>query len=143
MRICSTSDLEQGDFHTVTDWTTLLRFATDFELMTVRNLAIKRLSAIASPVDKLVEAVHSNVQEWIVPSFVELCMRPKFLTLEEGLRLGARDLHFIASSREEMQGRYSMPTLHEQDVLGLVREKLGLLADTRPQPSDQYSHPVL
>lgn len=119
---------------------------TDFDLTTVRNLAIRRLSAIASPVDKLVEAPHSNVDEWIIPSFVELCMRPKLLTLEEGVRLGARNLHFIASVREEIKGRrqeYPVPILHEHDrVLGVVMEQLRLIADTMSQSSDRYSQPA-
>lgn len=106
------------------DWTYILRFADEFELSTLRDLAVRRLTPITSAIEKLAQGRLYGVEEWIVPSFVELCLRDKFLTLEESLKIEVRAVHLIASVREDARGSKTDPGRLEEKVRELVVEGL-------------------
>lgn len=117
--------MEEGDLHTVKEWTAVLSFATQFNLKSVRALAIKKLTPLASAVEKIFEGTLYGVNEWILPSLVELCTRDEFLTLEESFMLGVRDLHLVASVRElRNKPALLVPTV-EVIVEEMLKERMG------------------
>ncbi|EIM89153.1 uncharacterized protein STEHIDRAFT_167045 [Stereum hirsutum FP-91666 SS1] len=118
-------NLEDGGLRSVQDWTNILRFADEFELTTLRDLAVRRLTPIANAVDKVVQGRLHGVEEWIVPSFAELCLREKFLTLEESVKIEVQAVHLIASVREETRCLTASSSMsREEQVCGLVTKAL-------------------
>ncbi|KAG8727054.1 hypothetical protein FRC12_022847 [Ceratobasidium sp. 428] len=51
--------------------------------------------------DKVVFAREFNVNEWLVPAHVNLCLREKRVTTQEASKLGLESLLFISRFREE------------------------------------------
>ena len=73
---------------TVEDWTSILRLATKWNFLSLRELAVERLLAITSPIDKVVLSHTFDLPKWLPLAYAQLCERAKPLTAEEGKRLG-------------------------------------------------------
>lgn len=116
--------LGRCDIHTVDEWTSVLRLATKWSIASLRELAIEEIGPKASPFDKVVIAREFALgQEWLVPAFVDICSRPKWLTPEEAGRLGLHTVVEVGRIREESR---ETPEAHF-DVLAAVRAS-GILA---------------
>ena len=70
------------------DWTSILRLATKWNFLSLRELAVERLLAITSPIDKVVLGHTFDLPKWLPLAYAQLCERAKPLTTEEGKRLG-------------------------------------------------------
>lgn len=63
------------------DWAAILRLATMWKFEEKRKSAITALEALASPFEKLRLARAYDVEAWIHPAFVSLCLRSDTSTL--------------------------------------------------------------
>ncbi|THH07361.1 hypothetical protein EW146_g9340 [Bondarzewia mesenterica] len=95
------SKFDEPDVNTIEGWTSVLHLASKWNFNSMRRLAIKRLSPIASPVDKLALGRTHAIDAWIIPACEALCIRKDPLSIAEGRRLLADDIVFIARVREE------------------------------------------
>ncbi|TFY58447.1 hypothetical protein EVG20_g8144, partial [Dentipellis fragilis] len=93
------------DVTTVEGWTSVLRLSAKWSFSSVRTLATGALQRIASPVDKVVLGRTYDIGAWLRPNLVALCDREQPLTMDEGLRLGVRDVILITSVRESLRVR--------------------------------------
>jgi hypothetical protein len=73
---------------TTEEWTSVLRLATKWNFLSLRNLAVERLFDITSPIDRVVLGHTFDVPEWLPLAYTDLCKRGEPLTIEEGKRLG-------------------------------------------------------
>lgn len=115
-------NLDNGDLRTVQDWIRLLSFATKFSLISICELAIKRLTPLTSAVEKIFEGNLYGVDEWIVPALTELCLQKELLTLEKSLKIHARDLHLVARIREVMKWS-NLPDRDREDMAKAMIKK--------------------
>ncbi|KAA1470535.1 hypothetical protein DENSPDRAFT_742471, partial [Dentipellis sp. KUC8613] len=88
---------------TVEGWTSVLRLSTKWSFSSIRTLATGALQRIASSVDKVVLGRTYDIGAWLRPNLVALCDREQPLTMDEGLRLGVRDVILITSVRESLR----------------------------------------
>jgi hypothetical protein len=109
----------------VDEWTSVLSVASTWEFASVRQLAIKRLSEITSPVDKINLGLRYDIVQWLVPAYVEVCERDEPLNQEEGKKLGMEDVIAIGEVRHSI--RY-LPNLnrHHDAVVDLVKNIFGI-----------------
>jgi hypothetical protein len=100
-----------GAYHlnTLDEWSSVLHLADEWDLETVRSLAIKQLSLITTPVDKLALGHRYAIHDWLLDAYVSLCERDELLTQAEGRRLGVDDVIFISLTRQELQSRSMSP----------------------------------
>ncbi|KIM88761.1 hypothetical protein PILCRDRAFT_23473, partial [Piloderma croceum F 1598] len=77
---------------TVDEWTSILGFAVKWNFHSIKVLAVKQLSPITSPIDKVVLRHTYNIVEWLPTAYGNICRRKDALTLEEGMRLGMEDV---------------------------------------------------
>jgi hypothetical protein len=108
-----------SDFNTCSltnkdEWAAVLRLAHVYTFPSVRALAIRNLDPLASAVDKIVFGHAYGIEHWLLDAYVAVCVRQQLLSLEEGERLGARDLVTIAHARKELENR----ALVYEDAMG-------------------------
>ncbi|VDC03772.1 unnamed protein product [Peniophora sp. CBMAI 1063] len=143
---------EQNDAcHLYAYWSAVLRLATMWKFDKQRELAIDALEEIASPMGKLILARRYDVEVWLQPAFIALCMRPATLSLSEAKHLPLQDVLHITSAREVLMiNAEDAPTVEEvsdyvgQHILGLQSTDAHPLrgaANTSPNAvgSDEHS----
>lgn len=143
---------------TVDKWTAILDLAAEWDFKSIKNLAIKQLAPIASPVDKIVLGRKHGIDEWLADAYMQVCNRLEALTYEEGVRLGMADVITISAIRHECNlGRPSeiIPPfgwlkdeinkwfgLCESEVNSPVHKKpdwpLHATADVQPEPVERF-----
>lgn len=124
------SDFSKSDNKTVEDWTAVLSLASRWEFVSMRQLAINRLTRIASPVERITRAVKYDVKDWLLPAYTELCARDEPLNLEEGLKLGIRDVIFIGQLRSSVRREGGFKYKYEQ----IIAEELEAHSPTPESP---------
>ncbi|KAL1725244.1 hypothetical protein EV714DRAFT_221731 [Schizophyllum commune] len=98
------------DVHTVAEWSSVLRLATKWSFDHLRTLALRKVEAIATAVDKIVLAREFDFGDaWIEPALKALCAAPGWLEYEEAERLGLRTVFEIGLAREKL--RKATPSL--------------------------------
>ncbi|GJE90146.1 BTB/POZ domain-containing protein [Phanerochaete sordida] len=85
---------------TTSEWSAVLRLATEWSFEDVRTLAIENLTPIASPVEKLVLSYSHAIPEWRPSAYTALCTRDRTLTAAEIAAIQAEDVAVIMSVRE-------------------------------------------
>ena len=88
MHIHSTLASPYPETKTVEEWTSILRLATKWNFLSLRELAIERLFEITSPIDKIILSHTFHLPKWLPLAYARLCKRNAPLTIEEGRRLG-------------------------------------------------------
>ena len=74
---------------TQTDWMSVLRLSTMWELLDIRELAIKGLSKTNMiPVDKILLARECKVPDWLIVGYEEIAKRTETITDADAERLG-------------------------------------------------------
>ncbi|KZV76863.1 hypothetical protein PENSPDRAFT_660828 [Peniophora sp. CONT] len=96
------TSMKEHDADTYEEWAAILRLATTWQFHDIRDFAVNELEYLASPVEKLVLGRENDVQDWIHPAFVALCMRDGALTIEEFRSLSLEDIRIITSAREAL-----------------------------------------
>ncbi|KAI4517714.1 hypothetical protein K525DRAFT_177453, partial [Schizophyllum commune Loenen D] len=98
------SEIATPSLATATEWTSVLRLAHKWSFLALRGRAIREVYRLGSVVDKIVVAREFELQDWLLPAFVEACTTERWLdtiTTEEAERLGAGTVLKIARIREE------------------------------------------
>lgn len=93
-------DIASGDLHTIDDWIAVLKVASRLDFMSHRKLAITRLTALASPVERIKLGKDYDIASWLGPAYKELCLRTPPLTVDEGSKLGLEDAMKISAVRD-------------------------------------------
>ena len=88
MHIPSTLASPYPETKTVEEWTSILRLATKWNFLSLRELAVERLFEIASPIDKITLSHTFDLPKWLPLAYAGLCERKAPLTIEEGRKLG-------------------------------------------------------
>ena len=105
----------------------------------IRALAIKYLCVIAGPVDKVVLGRDFDVPQWLPEAYLAICDRPEPLTLDEGDRLGVKDVIRISQAREAMRTRRVTSTTQVREIVG---RKLSVDLPPIPQPDRSVPRPL-
>jgi len=149
-------------FSTTDEWKSILEMSTKYEFVEIREMAINTLSkTFMDPIDKISIAQQYDIRlDWVITSFIELCLREAPLTYEEGLKLGMKIVTKLASAREILRTSrdfschscgnanlqlychicedYSDLPFHlfaTKDVEAVIRDLFGL---TAPRPAPRY-----
>ena len=69
-----------------------MNLAAKFQFESIRNLAIGRLSSIASHIDKIVLGRKHTIVDWLNDSYKSVCERKKPLEMQEMKRLDEGEL---------------------------------------------------
>lgn len=97
--------------------------AAKWEFHLYRDLAIERLSQIASPVERILLARRFDITHWLLPAYLELCQRQEALTFDEGMRLGMKDVILLSDIRQSIRGNNRV-TMQERNIAALIDKKL-------------------
>ncbi|KAL6304863.1 hypothetical protein BKA93DRAFT_252141 [Sparassis latifolia] len=121
-------NVQNGDLATVDEWTSVLALASKFGFDEFRELAVARLSQIATPVDRIMLSRAYDVTGWLIPAYAELCKRDESLTLQEGLRLGMKDVIMLSHIRQTIRrGSYlTSITMSDSGILTYIDQQLKL-----------------
>ncbi|GBE77564.1 hypothetical protein SCP_0104420 [Sparassis crispa] len=121
-------NVQNGDLATVDEWTSVLALASKFGFDEFRELAVARLSQIATPVDRIMLSRAYDMTGWLIPAYAELCKRDESLTLQEGLRLGMKDVIMLSHIRQTIRrGSYlTSIRMSDSDILTYIDQQLKL-----------------
>ncbi|KZV76461.1 hypothetical protein PENSPDRAFT_747647 [Peniophora sp. CONT] len=81
-------------------WTSVLRLAARWKSDGIRALAVRRLAADLSPLDKLLLCRKYDVPGWLAPACAALALRPAPLTMMEAEQLEKSDIVRVFLARE-------------------------------------------
>ncbi|KDQ58987.1 hypothetical protein JAAARDRAFT_33720 [Jaapia argillacea MUCL 33604] len=84
-------------------WLSVLTLATKWSFDTIRYTAIRELTTIISPIDKIVLGRRYDVLEWLEEAYLTICRRPQALSIEEGEKLGLKEAILISQVRQEVR----------------------------------------
>jgi hypothetical protein len=109
-----------GDFGpiklaSVAEWTSILHLSSRWTFPDLRDMSIRRLTNIASPIEKIALARRYEVNEWLKPAYLDVCKRASTLTLAEMALLPLEDVANICRLREAARGGL-IPALPEAVV---------------------------
>jgi len=88
---------------TTYEWASVFEIADKYGFGAVRELALRRLQDVASPVDKVVLGHRYGERRLLIPGYHALCCRYTGLSLAEGLQLGMEDTILVAQTREAIR----------------------------------------
>ncbi|KAG1888405.1 hypothetical protein F4604DRAFT_1674745 [Suillus subluteus] len=93
-------------FSTAEEWVRLLSIATRYGMERIRARALHELEYLPplDPIQKIILARKHDVQEWLLPSYVVLCLRRQPLNVLEAVELGLETMVLIAVGREACEG---------------------------------------
>lgn len=138
------TELGVCDIQTVDEWTSVLRLAARWSISSLRDLAIRNIEPIASPIDKIVIAREFNLgRGWLLPAFAAICDAPKWLEYVEAERLGLRTVVEIGRIREAQRLRMVSPS--SESIEAAVLAATDLLpphTDTTPFKCDTIPLPT-
>jgi hypothetical protein len=115
---------------TVDEWTAILDLAAKWNFRSIKTLAIKQLTPIASPIDKIVWGRKHQINEWLGGAYQSICAREEPLTYEEGIRLGMKDVIKISAIRHDIGSRTRsgpLPLLSNEELQMNFGLDIGLL----------------
>lgn len=92
-------------FSTAEEWVRLLSIASRYGMERIRTRALHELEYLPplDPIQKITLARKHNVQEWLLPSYVALCLRRQPLNVLEAVELGLETMVLIAMGRETVR----------------------------------------
>ncbi|KLO15114.1 hypothetical protein SCHPADRAFT_902685 [Schizopora paradoxa] len=85
------------------EWASVLNIADRFAFTSVRELAIRKLLAVASPVEKVVLGHRFAERRLLIPGYMALVSRYSALSLDEAVCLGMADVVLISQAREAIR----------------------------------------
>ncbi|KAJ7072894.1 hypothetical protein C8F01DRAFT_1105624 [Mycena amicta] len=116
------SEYTQHECTTAEEWISVLQVAHPRHPKVVR-LAVQQLSSCASAVDKIWLSQLYDIKEWLEPAFLELALRKKPLTVEEGRKLGGEVVVRIGAMKYELFA--NLATYLDDKKMGeLVKQQL-------------------
>lgn len=84
----------------VDDWASIFQVATKLNFQSIKDLAVRQLVSITSPVDRIILGRKFEISEWLPAAYKCICSRAEALTLEEGVQLGMEDVIKISAVRQ-------------------------------------------
>lgn len=92
-------------FSTAEEWVRLLSIATRYGMERIRTRALHELEYLPplDPIQKITLARKHDVREWLLPSYVALCLRRQPLNVLEAVELGLETMVLIAMGRESVR----------------------------------------
>ncbi|PCH34241.1 hypothetical protein WOLCODRAFT_160719 [Wolfiporia cocos MD-104 SS10] len=118
-------DIVKGDLVTVEEWTSVLALASKWLFPVHRQLAIDRLSQIASPIDRILLSRRYDVTSWLVPAYFDLCTREAPLNYEEGEMLGMKDVILIGQLRHSIRVSTRV-SMQDKNVIATIQRMLNV-----------------
>ncbi|KAF8650088.1 hypothetical protein AX16_005414 [Volvariella volvacea WC 439] len=100
VRVLYPTVIGKYDAATVEEWTSVLTLADRWKFASIRELAVKEISAIGTPVDRVIVGEKFNEEKMVFAALCELCVRNQPLTREEGEKLGMEKVIKIATARD-------------------------------------------
>jgi len=90
---------------TTEDWIRLLSISTRYGMERIRARALQELeySPPLDPIRRIVLARKYDVREWLLPSYLALCLRRQPLSVLEALEIGLETMVLIAMARESVR----------------------------------------
>jgi hypothetical protein len=85
--------------HTFEQWSAILDLSTRWDFANIRDLAIRCIRS-PDPLKKLILARKHNIDMWIQPALLELCLRPRPLGREEAHLMDFEDVMLVCSVRQ-------------------------------------------
>ncbi|KAF5320980.1 hypothetical protein D9619_001579 [Psilocybe cf. subviscida] len=111
------------EISSIDEWTSVLSLSTQWEINSVRHLAIGRLSKLSiSSSDRVALGKRYDVPEWLADGYCELCLRDDPLTLLEGHAIGLEDVIEISNLRTLVRYASNLKR-HPDTIRGMVKEK--------------------
>ena len=84
-----------------------------WEMGNIHSLAIAQLSSCASPLSKITLGRKYDHPPWIRDGFLQLCLRPEALAMEEAEGLSLKDVVGVAQARERMRSTVIRSSCHQ------------------------------
>jgi hypothetical protein len=103
---------------TFEQWSAILNLSTRWGFTSIRDLAIRSISP-PDPLKKLLLARKNNIDMWIQPALLELCMRRQPLSLEEARLMDFDDVILIGSVRQT--ARLSTLTVEGTGIMNCIQ----------------------
>ncbi|KAL6305078.1 hypothetical protein BKA93DRAFT_817047 [Sparassis latifolia] len=117
------------------DWKAIVRLAYDWHFVEVKKLCEREFEKfVIAPLDKIeLYQTYELDKKLLIPSYVEICVRPQPLSLKEGRQIGLDTSLLLATARECARGildngaRSPGPvSCQDDDVVNVVSDHLGL-----------------
>jgi hypothetical protein len=103
---------------TFEQWSAILNLSTQWGFTSIRDLAIRSIRP-TDPLKKLLLARKNNIDMWIQPTLLELCMRRQPLSLEEARLMDFEDVILISSVRQT--ARLSTLTVEGTGIMNCIQ----------------------
>lgn len=97
--------VNQLPFSSKAEWLSVLHLAHELQFSAARLLAVQEIFQYLSAIDKIVLGLRYDVPQWLLGAYVEVCQRDALLSLEEGERLGVRNIIAINQARHAIRER--------------------------------------
>jgi len=120
----------QEPFHDADEWVAVLRVADKFEFSDIRQMAVEKIQAVGSCLDRIVIGRIFHEKSLLLSGYRDICNRSDFLSAEEIAVLPAQDVALIASRRERLgieccRHHYNVPKLAtDNDIAAWFGERL-------------------
>ena len=88
---------------TTEEWISVLEVADRYNFDAVRELAIRKLLEVTTPIEKLVVGHRYAERRLLIPGYAALCTRHNAVTIEEAVRIGLEDVVLISQTRESIR----------------------------------------
>jgi hypothetical protein len=100
----------------------------------MRSLAVRQLSSLTTPVDRVVLGRKYKIGPWLRPAYQAICEREEWLSEQEGERLGLRDVLKIGHARQLLRAPAVLREEEERRSLlgGVFADHLSSTADDIP-----------
>ncbi|KAK0459263.1 uncharacterized protein EV420DRAFT_1539194 [Desarmillaria tabescens] len=93
------------DIQSESDWRKVLVFACRYNMKVIRNMALTKVPTL-DPIEKAHLATKYGLKDWLVPAYVDLCMKDltsrSGWSVEEGMKIGLEGLLALADVKRDI-----------------------------------------
>lgn len=91
----------------------------------MRDLSIEHLTSLATSADLVILGHQYDVPQWLLSEYVELCIRPEPLSMEEGRKFGVDTVIMVDQIRHRIRYTSNL-NRHTDAIVDLVRSVFSL-----------------
>ncbi len=117
------------DIQSESDWHKVLVFACRYKMTVIRDMALTKVPTL-DPIEKAELATKYGLKDWLVPAYVELCMKDltghNGWSAEEGKKIGLEGILALADAKRDILDHLE-DHLDKAKVLKTVEKKLEAL----------------
>jgi hypothetical protein len=116
------------------EWTSVLHLSHTWNFPSMRSLAVRQLSSLTTPVDRVVLGRKYDIEHWLRPAYQAICEREEWLSEQEGERLGLRAVLKIGRVRQLLRAPAVLKKEEERRSLldGVFGDRSSSTADDIP-----------